>query len=294
MTSLVPTAPNRKPSWLKVALPGGQGCREVERLCRELGLNTVCSAAHCPNRAECWDRKTATFLILGDVCTRNCRFCAVNSGRPAVPDTMEPQRIADAVKTLGLRHAVVTSVTRDDLIDGGAAFFAETIRCIRECSPGCTIEVLVPDFLGSEMALGQVLKATPNVLAHNLETVPSMYGRVRPQAHYGRSLQLLHKAKELQQDILTKSGLMLGCGETVAEIRQVMRDLRHIHCDVLTIGQYLRPSRAHLPVEKYWHPDAFEQLQKEALALGFVRVEAGPLVRSSYRAEELFWQEDTV
>lgn len=269
-------------------LPQGEGREQVGRLLHSRGLHTVCEEAHCPNKAECWGRGTATFLVLGDICTRNCRFCAVTGGKPMPPDKGEPERVAEAVKALGLKHVVITSVTRDDLPDGGALIFSETIRTIYDRFPQCTVEVLVPDFNGSEEALAQVLAPRPHVLAHNLETVPRLYGQVRPQAQYQRSLELLAKAKVRMPQVLVKSGIMLGLGESLAELHEVMHDLRQTGCDILTIGQYLSPSRHHFPVKRYWTPDEFEVLKQEAIDLGFPWVESGPLVRSSYRAEAVF------
>jgi lipoic acid synthetase len=245
-------------------------------------LNTVCRSAACPNQAECWDAGTAAFMILGNICTRSCRFCNVLKGTPEVLDLDEPNRVALAVAALRLNYAVVTSVTRDDLEDGGAELFAATIRAIRAKTPGCRVEILVPDFQGSDGSLRAVLDADPDVLNHNLETVPSLYSRVRPQADYQRSLGLLSRSKSY--GAVTKTGLMLGLGEELDEVRLVMNDLLKIGCNILTIGQYLQPNKGALPVEKYYHPDEFSKLREEALAMGFRHVEAGPLVRSSYHA----------
>jgi lipoic acid synthetase len=247
-------------------------------------LHTVCQSASCPNRMECWNEGTATFLILGNVCTRGCRFCNVPQGAPEGLDLDEPNRVARAVAALHLNYAVITSVTRDDLDDGGAGIFAETIKAVRERAPGCRVEVLIPDFQGSEAALGAVLCAAPDVLNHNLETVPSLYALVRPQADYARSLQLLERAHAY--GAATKTGLMLGLGEGLDEVRSVLHDISNAGCSGFTLGQYLRPGKNHLPVEKYYHPAEFDSLRKEALALGINRVVAGPLVRSSYRAGE--------
>ena len=247
-------------------------------------LHTVCRSAACPNQTECWDAGTATFMILGNVCTRGCRFCNVPKGRPEGLDAEEPARVAEAVKALKLRYAVITSVTRDDLEDGGAGIFSETVRAIRTASPGCKVEVLVPDFQGSEASLLTVLDANPDVLNHNLETVPSLYPTVRPQADYLRSLEVL--ARSEKRGAVAKTGLMLGLGESNAEVLTVLRDLRSIGCSILTIGQYLQPSRKHLPVERYYHPDEFTLYRNQALALGFRHVMAGPLARSSYHAAE--------
>lgn len=257
----------------------------LKALLRRSNLHTVCEEARCPNIGECWDAGTATFMILGAVCTRSCGFCAVTSGRPAGLDWEEPVRVARAVKRMGLRHAVVTSVNRDDLPDGGAYIFAATIRWIRRLSPGTTVEALVPDMLGSAEALAMVMRARPGVFNHNVETVPRLYHRVRPRAIYQRSLTLLRMAKAQDGNVLTKSGLMVGLGEAGEEIAQVMSDLRDAGCDILTIGQYLRPSPKHLPIERYYHPDEFVALAALGRSLGFKHVEAGPLVRSSYHAE---------
>ncbi|OQX95021.1 lipoyl synthase [candidate division KSB1 bacterium 4572_119] len=272
----------RHPKWMKVPLPVGSGFNEVKRLVKDNQLHTVCQSAHCPNIGECWGQGTATFMILGDICTRNCRFCAVTSGKPGSVDFDEPKRVAEAVKTLSLKYAVITSVTRDDLPDGGSSIFASVINKIREQTPDCRIEVLIPDFLGSQKSLEQVFLARPDVLNHNLETVPSLYSEVRPAASYSRSLQVLHLAK--QNGLISKSGIMLGLGETHEEVIQVMRDLRKVNCDFLTLGQYLQPSASHLPIEKYIEPDEFVQLKEEGMALGFKHIESGPLVRSSYHA----------
>jgi len=234
---------------------------------------------------ECWERGTATFMILGDVCTRSCRFCAVKTGRPTELDLAEPERVADAVRQMGISHAVITSVNRDELKDGGADIFRRTILAIRKQAPGVTVEVLIPDFRGSREALAAVMSARPDVLNHNVETVPRLYPTVRPQAKYPRSLDVLRNAKEMDPTALTKSGLMVGLGETYDEVLQVMRDLRDVNCDILTVGQYLRPTRAHLPVERYWSPEEFAQLRDDGVRLGFLHVESGPLVRSSYHAE---------
>ncbi len=274
-----------KPEWIRVRLPQGDTCEQVEELVNAQGLHTVCVEARCPNRAECWGRGTATFIIMGDVCTRNCRFCAVKSGDGVQPDEGEPGRLAETVHSMGLRHVVITSVTRDDLADGGASFFAETIRRIRTFSLSCTIEVLVPDFRGNPMALARVVEARPDVIAHNMETVPRLYKQIRPQAEYQRSLNLLAQVKSIMPEMLSKSGIMLGLGESLEEIRAVVKDLKQIGCDILTMGQYLSPSRKHFPVQRYWKPDEFQALKDEAYATGFRWVESGPLVRSSYRSD---------
>jgi lipoic acid synthetase len=276
----------RLPPWLKVRAPWGEDYARLKHLMRGLELHTVCEEAMCPNIGECWGAGTATFLLLGDTCTRNCGFCNVKTGRPRPLDLREPERVARAVAHMKLKHAVVTSVTRDELPDGGAYIFAQTIRHIRELVPDCTIEVLIPDFKGSPAALATVMAARPDILNHNVETVPSLYPRVRPQADYRRSLKVLRRARELGGDVVTKSGIMVGLGEEWEEILEVMADLRAVDCDVLTIGQYLRPSAQHLPVERYYTPQEFDQLRAEGERLGFKHVESGPLVRSSYHAEQ--------
>ena len=276
----------RKPDWLRVRFPTGGGYERLRDLMREQELHTVCEEARCPNIGDCWNRGTATFMILGDTCTRSCGFCAVTTGRPGALDLGEPKRVALAVQRMGLRHAVITSVNRDDVPDGGAAIFAETIRWTRRLSPGTTIEVLIPDFLGDWDALGTVLDAAPEILNHNTETVPRLYGRVRPKARYERSLELLRRAKAAAPERLTKSGLMAGLGETRDELLAVFADLRAHDVDILTLGQYLRPDQQHLPIARYYHPDEFAELGEAARAMGFAHVESGPLVRSSYHAEE--------
>jgi lipoyl synthase len=272
----------RKPEWLKARVPGGENYTALRDLIDSRGLHTVCQEARCPNMGECWNSGTATFMILGDTCTRSCGFCAVKTGRAEFLDKDEPRRVGEAVATMKLRHAVITSVNRDELFDGGAQIFAETIREIRSRVPGCRIEVLIPDFQGSEAALNIVLDAQPDILNHNTETVPRLYKTVRPQAHYNRSLELLFRAKE--KGFLTKSGLMVGLGETMEEAIDTMSDLREVQCDILTIGQYLQPTKSHLPVERYVHPDEFASLKRSGLEMGFRYVESGPLVRSSYHA----------
>jgi len=274
----------RHPDWLKVRAPGGPGFVETAATVRELGLHTVCQEARCPNVGECWGHRSATFMLLGDVCTRNCGFCAVAHGRPESVDADEPRRVAEGVARLGLRHVVVTSVDRDDLPDGGAAHFAATARAVKALLPDCRIEVLVPDFKGRSASVVEVAQAPIDVFNHNLETVPRLYPRVRAGARYERSLGVLREAKATRAGFLTKAGLMLGLGELEAELIRVFEDLRAVDCDVLTVGQYLRPSAEHLPVERYVHPDEFAALRERALALGFRHVEAGPLVRSSYHA----------
>jgi len=275
---------SRKPEWIRAKLPGGANYSEIKGLVAEGGLHTVCQSARCPNLGECWERRTATFMILGDTCTRNCRFCAVKSGAPSPVDPDEPRRVAGAVRALGLRYAVVTSVTRDDLPLGGAEIFADTVGAIGELVPGCKVEVLVPDFRGSEEALRIVLDAAPDVLNHNVETVPRLYPVVRPQADFDRSIDLLRRAR--QAGATTKSGLMVGLGETMPEVFHVMEKLREVDCRILTVGQYLRPSMAHLPVERYVEPAEFDEIRRRGLRMGFSHVESGPLVRSSYHARE--------
>jgi len=275
-----------KPPWLKVKLPGGDDFKKVNKLVNVGELHTVCQSAKCPNIGECWSRRTATFMILGDACTRNCRFCAVQNGLPSPVDADEPHRVAQAVKTLDLKYAVITSVTRDDLDDGGAQHFAETIKSIRQEQPNCKIEVLIPDFKGSYDALQTVLKAKPDVLNHNLETVPRLYPQARPMADYNQSLQLLKRGHE--KGAVTKTGLMVGLGETMDEIIQVMEGVINVSCKMLTIGQYLQPTKNHLPVQRFVNPDEFNQLKRHGLAMGFSHIEAGPLVRSSYHADKQF------
>ncbi len=284
--SLFPNPAGPKPSWLKVAAPGGSNYRELKSLITRLGLHTVCESAACPNVGDCWNRRTATFMILGNVCTRRCGFCAVQKGAPLTIDYDEPRRVADAVAVMGLRYAVVTSVNRDDRRDGGAEIFARTIEAIRDRNPGCRVEVLVPDFQGSQAAMGTVLEARPDVLNHNIETVPRLYRTVRVGSRYQRSLDMLVTAKRLAPKIPTKSGMMLGLGERHEEILKVMRDLADHGVDILTLGQYLRPSRDHLAIERYYTPEEFATYRKAALSFGFRHVESGALVRSSYHADE--------
>ncbi|PSR26672.1 MAG: lipoyl synthase [Sulfobacillus thermosulfidooxidans] len=272
------------PPWLKVRLTQGKNYLDLKNLMREQTLHTVCEEALCPNIYECWESRTATFLILGDICTRNCGFCAITTGRPTHLDWEEPKRVADTVEHMGLRHVVITSVTRDDVEDGGAAIFAATIEAIRERVPGCSIEVLTPDFMGNWDALQTVVKARPEIFNHNTETVPRLYRHVRPKAQYERTMEFLRRIKEQDPTIVTKSGIMVGLGETREEIHQVFVDMRANHVDVLTVGQYLRPDMKHLPVERYYTPEEFAEIKEEALALGFAHVESGPLVRSSYHA----------
>jgi lipoic acid synthetase len=276
----------RRPDWLKVRVPSGKNFIELRTLMRDLELHTVCEEAHCPNMGECWEHRTATFMILGDICTRACGFCAVTSGKPLTLDLHEPQRVAEAVQQMGLKHVVITSVNRDDLADGGSTLFAATIRKVREANPGCTIEVLIPDFEGVEQSLIAVMRAEPDILNHNLETIERLTRRVRRKAQYRRSLAVLRRAKELAPDRLTKSGIMLGLGETSEEIAETLRDLFEARVDVITIGQYLRPSAKHLPVDRYYSPDEFVAWRDYGMSLGFRHVESGPLVRSSYHAHE--------
>jgi len=284
---LTPVAPRpRKPEWLKVKAPGSPGYQRLRTLMRELKLHTVCEEARCPNIGECWHYGTATFMILGDVCTRACAYCAVAHGRPATLDLAEPARVAEAVQTMTLSYVVITSVDRDDLKDGGASIFAETIRQIRARTDDCRIEVLIPDFQGHEAPLHAVLDAGPDVLNHNTETVPRLYRMARSGGRYQRTLELLDRARRYTPQIPTKSGVMVGLGEEKDELIQTFRDLREVGCSILTVGQYLRPSADHAPMTRYYHPDEFRELKQIALDLGFVHVESGPLVRSSYHAHE--------
>lgn len=277
----------KRPDWLKVPLPAGPRYLELKSIMRDMELHTVCEEARCPNIGECWGHGTATFMILGDVCTRACRYCAVTSGKPQTLDLGEPKRVAEAVQRMGLRHAVVTSVDRDDLEDGGASLFAATIRKIHELNPECAVEVLTPDFQGNERQLGTVMEARPEIFNHNIETVERVFRRVRTgRSRYSVSIELLRQAKALFGDGLTKSGLMVGLGETRAEIVATMRNLRGAKVDILTIGQYLRPTPKHVPIDRYYHPDEFAALREDGFALGFSHVESGPLVRSSYHAHE--------
>jgi lipoic acid synthetase len=278
------TRPPRKPPWLRVKMPAGETFFALKHLVREHRLHTVCEEAMCPNIGECWNQRSATFMLLGDTCTRSCGFCAVKTGRPGVLDEQEPERVAAAIATLNLRYAVITSVNRDDVHDGGSHIFAATIRAVRQRLPECRIEVLIPDFKGNWDALAEVVEAQPDVLNHNMESIARLYYKVRPQAKYARSLELLWRVKQLDPTMRTKSGLMVGLGEEPAEIVATMRDLRDAACDLLTIGQYLCPSPQHLPVTRYYHPEEFADLKRQGEALGFIHVEAGPLVRSSYHA----------
>lgn len=284
-TALTPLTA-RKPVWLKVPAPGGPNYVTLKQLMQDLRLHTVCEEAHCPNIGECWEHRAATFMILGDVCTRNCAYCAVAHGTPAPLDRDEPARLAAAVERMGLRHVVITSVDRDDLPNGGAEMFAAAIAEIRRCTPGTSVEVLIPDFKGSEAALRLVVDAAPDILNHNLETIDRLYRLARPGGRYQRALALLARAKELAPALLTKSGIMCGLGEEWDELLAAMRDVRAQGVDILTLGQYLRPSREHLPIARYYTPDDFAELRRLGLAMGYRHVEAGPLVRSSYHAWE--------
>lgn len=275
-----------KPQWLRAKAPVGENFHNLKKLARGLGLHTVCESAQCPNIGECWNHKTATFMLLGDICTRRCGFCAVPKGKPEAIDWEEPQRVAEAVATLGLKHAVVTSVNRDDDNVGGAKIFAETIREIRKRTPDCRVEVLIPDFQGLEEPLRIVLEAAPDVLNHNTETVPRLYRAVRSGARYQRTLDLLANAKRISPATITKSGVMVGLGESMEELIDVFRDLAQQGVDLLTVGQYLRPSKDHLPIARFYSPEEFKFMKDEALRFGFRHVESGPLVRSSYHAHE--------
>ena len=287
--SSIPSQPSisvrpRLPSWFKVNAKTGPDYLEIKETLERLGLHTICEEARCPNRWECWNARTATFLILGDICTRRCHYCSVETGRPLPVDKEEPSRVAEAVRAIGLRHAVITSVNRDELPDGGADVFAETVRQTRQLNPACTIEVLIPDFEGNEEALVTVCAEKPDILNHNIETVRRLFPSIRPQGKYKRSIDLLGRAKQL--GMRTKSGLILGMGEMLDEAREVMRDLRSVDCDILTIGQYLQPTREHLAVARFYDPVEFVLLKEEGLTMGFSHVESGPLVRSSYHAEQ--------
>ncbi len=286
MSITQPLTPTEIPSWIRVRVTEGENFKELKQMVRSGRLHTVCEEARCPNIFDCWNRRTATFMILGDICTRACRFCAVTSGRPSELDLGEPLRVAESVAELGLKHAVITSVDRDDLKDGGAGIFARTIRAIRRRSPGTTIEVLTPDFQGDLGSGRIVVEAGPDIFNHNTETVPRLYSRIRPKAVYANSLALLRQVKTLAPHMVSKSGLMVGLGETEEELLEVFRNMREHDIDVLTVGQYLRPSKKHAEVVRYYHPDEFARLKEKALAMGFGHVEAGPLVRSSYHADE--------
>ena len=285
---IVPQAeelPRRKPEWLKVRMPGGSAYNRVRKLMRQHGLHTVCEEAMCPNLGECWSKGTATFLLMGDTCTRSCGFCHIKTGRPALLDEEEPRRVAESVEILNLSHCVLTSVNRDEQPNGGAHIFANTIREIRKRVPTCTVEVLIPDFKGNRAALQEVMDAKPEILNHNTETVPRLYRTVRPQANYEQTLRVLASAKELDPGAITKSGIMVGLGETKEEVMQVIKDLHAHHVDILTIGQYLRPTKFHLPVYRYVHPHEFKEFQELGQEIGIRWVESGPLVRSSYHAD---------
>ena len=283
---LGPVVRQPKPSWLRAKAPAGENFHQLKKLARGLGLHTVCESAQCPNIGECWNHRTATFMLLGDICTRRCGFCAVPKGRPLAIDWDEPRRVAEAVATLGLKHAVITSVNRDDDNLGGARIFAQTICEVRRVAPECRVEVLIPDFQGLDEALRIVLHAGPDVLNHNTESVPRLYRAVRSGARYERTLRLLDNAKKFSPGMVTKSGVMVGLGETMTELVDVFRDLAERQVDILTVGQYLRPSRDHLPIARFYTPPEFQYLKDEALRLGFRHVESGPLVRSSYHAHE--------
>ncbi|MHB0966457.1 MAG: lipoyl synthase [Bellilinea sp.] len=280
------TTPLRRPSWIKVRAPSGETYEQLQQLMRKKSLHTVCEEAGCPNMGECWGAGTATFLMMGDVCTRTCGFCDIKHGRPEALDWLEPERVAQAVKSMNLRHAVITSVNRDDRKDGGAPIFAMVIRRIREIHPGCSIEVLIPDFKGSSEALRIVMDARPEILNHNVETVPRLFKMVQPQDHYEWAAATLTNAKKIEPDVLTKSGIMLGLGETMDEVKAVMDDQRSWGVDILTLGQYLQPSRQHLPIARYYTMEEFAELREYGLGIGFKWVESGPLVRSSYHAAE--------
>ncbi len=278
--------PERRPPWIRVRAPAGENYERLQTLMRAKSLHTVCEEAMCPNIGDCWGRGTATFLMMGDVCTRTCGFCDIKRGVPSPLDWLEPERIAQAVKSMNLRHAVITSVNRDDRKDGGAPIFAMVIRRIREIHPGCSIEVLIPDFKGSLEALRIVMDARPEILNHNVETVPRLFKKVQPQDSYEWTRAILSHARKMDPDVLTKSGIMVGLGETMPEVKQVMEDLRSWGVEILTVGQYLQPSRQHLPIERYYGPEEFEEIKRFGLEIGFRWVESGPLVRSSYHAEE--------
>ena len=282
------TRPPRKPDWLKVRFPAGPNYARIDRMHRERGLHSVCRSAACPNQGECWEQGTATFMILGAHCTRDCRFCNVDHKTPLAVDPQEADKVAQAIAELGLSHAVITSVTRDDLADGGASQFAAVTRATHDRDPRCRVELLIPDLQGNHEALNIILDAGPDLLGHNLETVPRLYQKARAGADYQRSLDLLAAAKQMAPDIPTKSGLMLGMGETIAEILDAMKDLRQAGCTMLTLGQYLQPTRDHLPIARYVDPAEFSELRHAGMEMGFAHVEAGPLVRSSYHAAEQF------
>jgi lipoic acid synthetase len=278
--------PKRRPPWIKVRAPSGETFDMVRDIMRSKELHTVCEEAMCPNIGECWGHGTATFLMMGDTCTRSCGFCDIKTGRPAPLDWREPLRVAEAVRSMNLRHVVITSVNRDERPDGGAPIFAMVIRRIRQVQPGCSIEVLIPDFKGNRDALKIVMDAQPEILNHNVETVPRLFRKVQPQDHYEWAMTTLGNAKAMDSLVLTKSGIMVGLGETFDEVVEVMRDLAALKADILTIGQYLQPSKQHLPIDRYYEPHEFDEFQRIGLELGFKWVESGPLVRSSYRAEQ--------
>ncbi len=280
-----PEHPRRRPPWIKVRAPSGDNYERVYDLMREKKLHTVCEEAQCPNIGECWGRGTATFLMMGDTCTRSCGFCDIKTGRPSPLDWAEPNRVAESVRALGLRHVVITSVNRDERADGGAPIFAMVIKRIRQVQPGCSIEVLIPDFKGNETALKIVMDAQPEILNHNVETVPRLFKKVQPQDKYEWAMKTLENAKQMDPLVLTKSGIMVGLGETFDEVTQVMQDLADRGVDILTIGQYLQPSKQHLAVEKFYLPADFDRFRDVGLAMGFKWVESGPLVRSSYKAD---------
>ena len=281
-----PNPARRLPSWMKVRMPGGPNYIDLKRLLRDSSLHTVCEEARCPNIGECWERRAATFMILGDICTRRCHYCAVATGTPMGIDVMEPERLARTVQKLGLRYCVITSVNRDDLADGGALIFSRCIRRVNDLVPGCRVEVLVPDFDGSTPALETVVRARPNVLNHNIESVRRVFPSVRPRGDYRRSLDLLAAVKEMDPDMPTKSGIIVGMGEEWDELVETMEDLRGVGCDLLTVGQYLRPSQKHLPVDRFYSPEEFDRIRAIGEGLGFKHVASGPLVRSSYHADE--------
>jgi lipoic acid synthetase len=285
---IVPSAerPQRRPEWIKVRAPAGETYEWLREMMRSKSLHTVCEEARCPNIGECWGDGTATFLLMGDVCTRSCGFCDIKTGRPAPLDWLEPERVARAVQSMGLRHAVITSVNRDERPDGGAPIFAMVIRRIRELQPGCSIEVLIPDFKGSKDALKVVMDARPEILNHNVETVRRLFRQVQPQDHYEWAQATLSNAKALDPQVLTKSGIMVGLGETLDEVKETMRDLRSWGVDILTVGQYLQPSKKHLPIARYYTPQEFQEIKDYGAEIGFRWVESGPLVRSSYHAEQ--------
>lgn len=274
----------RKPEWLKIRFTVGENFRDIRNIVHKHHLHTVCEEAHCPNQSECWERRAATFMILGDTCTRNCQFCAVNSGNPNPIDKDEPKNVGHAVKLMGLKHCVITSVTRDDLYDGGAEIWAETISEIKRQNPDCKVEVLIPDFQGNNDALEIVLNAKPDILGHNLETIKNLYHVARPQANYEQSLWVLKESKN--RGIITKTGIMVGLGETKEQVLELMQDAIDAGCDIFTAGQYLQPTKNHLPIDRYVHPDEFEFYKTEGLKMGFRAVMSGPLVRSSYHADE--------